>query len=802
MKTILAKITVVLLALAAFTGCTSDATEPAEVIVPSTTVNITKRGLDYNGGEVIIAVRSNTYWVINYDTELVDWFTITPRAAFGDKDVLLTVKPNEGEQRRAALHFETSEGKQLDIDIFQSGVNEELSIYNEDFGTSEAETAIRYRGYAKRGIGSAFVEYLGNALISGDATSAGYEGASGGNCAMFDATHKELVLGPLKTDDDSNFRFSFGLCNNADTASAEGMKVEASLDGLAWYTVKYDIAAPAEAGKWCLATATFHTVDVTEMYLRFKGAENYLLDDIMLIENLGEDKGYELEFSLEGDDNHKVGFVYFSDYFNWVTADFGGSDYIANPQLNTAETRFDNVYLLSQQYIDIFEAAGWTQPDTATPVYLRLGYLKIGKSRTAGCVESPALTSIREGRTIHVKLSFQAAMMASADGATKDLDNICIEVVGGGTINSAEKTEIEVPIGVYNAWSENPYSVNIYNATHDTKIRFKTAYSTAALAALGKSNRFFIDEVEVSKISKGTTIEENWSEQLAAPTITAENIGCAKTSFSVQFTAVEHAFRYEYRVVRNDDRSEVASGIVDAPAFNVGGLQTDNEYAVTVRALAHEESLRYTPSEWCDEVIATPVDLDKHPSGYLFFEDDLAWLTDATFREGWYVDGGGDASTSFRSDAIGTTLSSDAKKIWDNHGYTFMSSSSYKYIYIHGNQYFRFGRAYNSGACLAGINLPVDAVGDITEGAAIDVVVGLNIKYYNNGDYGVVLVKAKTGDNEQVQRIALDTSTNEYQQYEVVFENVSSSTTFSVYNTNEGGKADRFWVNNFKITKQ
>ena len=35
MKTILAKITVVLLALAAFTGCTSDATEPAEVIVPT-----------------------------------------------------------------------------------------------------------------------------------------------------------------------------------------------------------------------------------------------------------------------------------------------------------------------------------------------------------------------------------------------------------------------------------------------------------------------------------------------------------------------------------------------------------------------------------------------------------------------------------------------------------------------------------------------------------------------------------------------------------------------------------------------
>ena len=803
MKTILNTIFVALLALTLLAACKSDTTEQAEVNVPSTTVSITKRGIDYNGGDVVIAVKSNTYWVINYDEESADWFSLSPRAAFGDCDVVLTVKPNDGDQRRAALHFDTLEGNKVDISLFQSGVNEVLSIFGEDFGTAESDTAIRYHGYSKHGIGSAMVEYAGDALIATGATpSSGYDGASGGNCARFDAEHTVLSLGAISTADDDAFLFSFGVCNTEGTTATEDMAVEASLDGNAWYKVKYDIATPADAGKWTLATATFHTVDVGAMHLRFTCTQNYMIDDVLLRENLGEDKGYELEFGFDGDDNHAIGYNYFSDYFDWVTADFGGTDYIANPSLNTAETRFDNVYLLSQQYIDIFENAGWRQPDKDTPAYLRLGYIKLGKSKCAGCVESPALTGIREGRTIHVKLSFKAAILASADGATKDLNTIKVEVLGGGTINSADHTEAEIPVETFNEWTESQQSVIIYNATHDTKIRFKSAYSTAALTAMGKSNRFFIDEVDVTKISKGTPIVDNLTETLATPSLLKENIGCAKNSLTVQFAAIDHAFRYEYRVVRNDNRTEVATGIASTPMFSVSGLPTNTDFAVTVRALGHEESLRYLPSEWSDEVVATTVDLDKNPSGYVFFEDDLAWLQSDTFRSGWYVAGGGDAGTGFRIDALDSTLSTDAKALWTERGYARLSDTAYNYLYIHGDSYFRFGRAYNSGKCMAGITLPATAVGGITDGAAIDVAFAINAKYSNNGDYGVIIIKAQTGDSVQEQRIELDKSDNTFKPYSVVFENVNNTTTFVVCNTNEGGKADRFWINNFKITKQ
>lgn len=105
--------------------------------------------------------------------------------------------------------------------------------------------------------------------------------------------------------------------------------------------------------------------------------------------------------------------------------------------------------------MDKFEQAGWVQTDNSRPVYLRLGYIKLGKSRTAGLVQSPALTAIREGRTVHAELTFKATGYEGSGGA-RDLGDIKIEVVGGGTINSATQTELEIPLATYNAWTEDP----------------------------------------------------------------------------------------------------------------------------------------------------------------------------------------------------------------------------------------------------------------------------------------------------------------------------------------------------------
>lgn len=324
---------------------------------------------------------------------------------------------------------------------------------------------------------------------------------------------------------------SFGVSNTLGAFDKEGLKVEASMDGDDWYPFAYETGTVASG--WGKASAIFHIIGVDRMYLRFTGKAGYAIDDLLLLEGSESDNGYELEFSLDGDDNYKPGYVYFSDDFDWVTYEFGGTDYVGNPQLNTAETRFDNVYTLSQELVDKFEQAGWVQTDNSRPVYLRLGYIKLGKSRTAGLVQSPALTAIREGRTVHAELTFKATGYEGSGGA-RDLGDIKIEVVGGGTINSATQTELEIPLATYNAWTEDPIAVRIYNATTDTRIIFKSAYSTEYLTAAGRLQPFLH--------RRGCAVENPEKHRNRGELVgNARNAGCRRTE-RIGFVIVAHRF--------------------------------------------------------------------------------------------------------------------------------------------------------------------------------------------------------------------------------------------------------------------
>ena len=787
-----------LAALMAFGGCTDGDKFTTDVSTSQSTINVNKRGLDYNGGEITIDIKANTYWVINYDEEAVDWIEVSPKAAFGDNIVTVNVNPNTGDERSVTLYFDTQDGVKTEVNLYQSAFGEILSYYNEDFGGEPVSAPVsveEFDGWGVNGFGSGMVTYSGTASISAAGEPSSYEGASGGNALLFTEDGTTLELGPVETRGDIYFRLSAGVCNSAGAFAADGITITASLDGEDWYPFTY--TAPATASGWGTISAMFHVIDVERMYLKITGKAGYMLDDIIITEGSESDNGYELEFSLDGDDNNKVGYSYFSDYFDWVTYEFGGTDYMANPQLNTAETRFDVVYTLTPDLIEIFENAGWKQIDNERPVYLRLGYLKLARSKCAGAVQSPAFTNIREGRTIHTQLYFKAAMYEATNG-TRDLDNIRIEVTGGGTINSATKTEIEFPVGVYGQWPEEPFVVNIYNATHQTQVTFKTAYSTEALTAAGASNRFFLDEVELKKISKSTEIEEEWAETLATPQISTSNVSASATSVAASWEAVPHAFRYEYKVSRTDDGSIVRQDITNSTACAVNGLATGVQYEISVRALGHEESLRYQPSDWTDPVNITTVDKDVHPFGYVFFEDDFSWI-DEEFGSGvsGWTNGFTDLAWQYIVDGS-QYCPAEAVALWNEKGYT-LTNRSYANF---GN--LKIGRTVNDdknvGDHTGTITLPVSALADITPDAAISVKVEFDASFYSATDTHVITIECSNGEKHDV---ALEnTTTFTWESHSVVFNNVTnlSTVTFATYEQQKN-TPNRIYLDNFRISK-
>lgn len=798
-KTILCAVATVAAVL--FGGCKSDAEVAPDVSSEKTEIKINKRGLDYNGGEVTIDVKSNTYWIINYDEENVDWIRVTPRASSGDTTVTVEVEPNTRDERAVTLYFDTVDGVKLAVSLYQSAYGEIISYYNESFGDGASAAVSDYNSWSRNGFGSDMVRYSGSAQIAAASPSAGYEGASGGNAALFGDSGDTFTLGPIDTKGDTYFRMSFGVCNTLGAFDKEGLKVEASMDGDDWYPFTYE--AEAVASGWGMASAIFHIVGVDRMYLRFTGDAGYAIDDLLLIEGSESDNGYELEFSLDGDDNYKVGYVYYSDEFDWITYEFGGTDYVGNPSLNTAETRFDNVYTLSQELVDKFEQAGWVQIDNSCPAYLRLGYIKLGKSKTTGMVQSPAFAAIRKGRTVHAELTFKATGYEGSGGA-RDLGDIKIEVVGGGTINSATQTELEIPLETYNEWTEEPVSVRIYNATNDTRVIFKSAYSTEYLASVGKSNRFFLDEVALSKISKGTEIAEEWSETLAMPVVGASNVTASASSITASWDAIDHAFRYEYVVRKQSSGTIVEQGIAETASCTVNDLATGVTYDISVRALGHAESLRYQPSEWTSPIAITTIDKDAHPFGHVFFEDNFDWLD-----ESWAMAGKEAAWAAGFSDQECkgiTTANYSAEKVaeWTSRGYGYASSKCRVYINL-GN--LKIGRTVsaskNKGDHAGYFILPENAVADITDGASINVKFEMDVCAASAlSDTRNLTVSCSNGESYDITFDA--PALREWVAIEpLVFHNVSNSCTFTVSTMKQQAEIvpNRVGLDNIRISK-
>ncbi len=193
------------------------------------------------------------------------------------------------------------------------------------------------------------------------------------------------------------------------------------------------------------------------------------------------------------DDRKPVGYVYFEDNFDWVTSDFGGSDYM-DGSYSTTEKYIANTtdpVLLAK-----VSNAGWVFDGV---VSFRLGYIKFGSASTVNSSKGTITTStlaIDADKYSNIKIKIKVARYITKAGA-KDAENLAtISITGDGSFSrtsNVTSTALSVTNEAYNEWIE--LEAVAYNVSSNTKISIGKAKQVSV-------GRFFCDGVSITKESK------------------------------------------------------------------------------------------------------------------------------------------------------------------------------------------------------------------------------------------------------------------------------------------------------------
>ncbi len=457
-----------------------------------------------------------------------------------------------------------------------------------------------------------------------------------------------------------------------------------------------------------------------------------------------------------------------------ATADFSGEEPFIFDTTDKGTDGTADFKSMSQE----FRLSRGMDEYTFSKAYERPGHIKLGTSNvgyTFGTPKFTGLTTNASGETI--KVTFTATRQSGSN------DDIFLSVAGDGLINATdESVVVELPKykgGVANAPANiATMSYTIYGATANTSL---------TLSGKTNLNRTYLDDLFVERV-------ESTSTPLLA--VTAVEVTPASDSAHISWEAVADAASYNYKV--SNDEGEIKSGNTATNSLDIDALTASTKYFIELQAIADTADTAHTDGAWSDkfEFYTTSAVSDTHESGYVFFADDLSWLDCDEFRGTWYTD-----DVPFISCAdFAKKLSDEGKALWEEHGYA--ADSKYKYVYVYSNaHYFRFGRSAKKNPYKGLIALPATALKDVTEGASVCVVFSVDITYDTKNDLNVAVVKAITGENEEEQRITINTTLNATQTYSVTFNNVNSTTKF-VFGGVEEGTANRFNATNFKIAKK
>lgn len=491
LQTYLSGIAAVLL-LAALGACTNDdeTLDGVYLETDASYYSANARGLTYNGEEVVIRLKSNTYWITSYDkgTGLEEpWFSLAREAGNGNADLTVTVQRNDGSARSAELKFITNRNVTTTVTLSQAGIGELVYFYGDDFGTGGAGASVtEFGGWNLRGMGVDETYYDGqNATVDAGSPSTTYDGASGGNNVLF-GDNGWLTLGGIATKGDYNFIFSFGVSNDLKAPSADDLKLYISQDRAQWTPVEYTLAASAtEAGQWSTVRIPFFIKeDCPAVFFRFESASaGYRIDDPALEE--GDGTGETITF-LE-DIVHYIKTVLWEDDFSWAD----NAAYVKSDAWTGSDgTRIDRWTGYPGT------TNGWTIESNRATSYPRsagsasgTGYLKSGWADGGAGLFSPKLEAIgSEARDVTVELTLASWTLNNKP----DNDQLRIRVIGGGTIGNASSAEQVFSVGSWNEWAVHEFE--IFGATAATQI-----YIGSTIEA---NNRWFIDRFRVIHITE------------------------------------------------------------------------------------------------------------------------------------------------------------------------------------------------------------------------------------------------------------------------------------------------------------
>lgn len=463
-----------------------------QLFVSQTRLDVDKSGLTYDGVAAVAEVTSDAFWLMTIP-QSADWLSATPMAAEGSAQITVSASPNTGSERSVELVFETQAGTRATLTVYQGAASERTVYLLETLGTGASIIPVEdFEAWDTSGTGIAGITHTGSGVsIDSAEPSSGYDNASGGNNVLFPETGAQFTVGPVVLHAGIDLRLHFGACFPSEP-DEEHLCVQTSRDAKNWTELP---CSRTSAAGWVESLSKFYvdSEEVSELYFRFTSqVPGVRIDDVCLIE--GEPgEGELLEFSTDVDDGKEPGYVYFEDRFDWDTAEFGGTDFIGNPTVGGSETRFDQVK--DEKLKEILVNSGWTMAAEQPYAYLRLGYLKMGKTLMAGAVLTPKFEKIATGTSVDLIVTFDATVQEYK--GVKDLDGLIVEAVGGGTVNGDTSTSARIDTESWNTW--RTFSVVIHKATAKTQIRFGCAWTDADMKTQNKSNRFYLDNVKVVK---------------------------------------------------------------------------------------------------------------------------------------------------------------------------------------------------------------------------------------------------------------------------------------------------------------
>lgn len=503
------------------TACTEDpeTTTEARLDVSTTTVSVTKRGVDRNGNDAYIRINSNVYWTASYPEDDRTWLTLSAMAGDpGTTTLTLGFTPNEEvAERRSTIRLETFDGTCREIAVIQRGTGEVIVLMNDGFAGdyNEGTPIARYIPSSTEGIDAERITYDGTeAFISMENPSYGYEGASGGNNVLLKGSDAALVMTGVDAVRDQRFDISFGI-HAAEAFGTQDFALEISRDQEKWSNVPYTIsqtdaaAVRAEVAGWQMALASFRIAEpVEEFFVRLRAVadRNFRIDDLTVEE--GTDAGEEIPFPGNGDDPAPIpGKVYLEENFDWITSDWGGSDYFDGSK---PTTEVAIVGKLAAQYQAEWDSHGFSS--VSGKAYCRVGYIKIGTTTVAGDIVTPRLAEVPAGSDL--TLTFKAVSYNSSES-----DNtLRVNVLGSGEadLRTLTVTNASYPQGASTReeranWQE--FSVRITGAGPDTQIQLQAASASKC--------RFFFDDFKIAGAGEPVQAVEGlpavWSFSPTAP---------------------------------------------------------------------------------------------------------------------------------------------------------------------------------------------------------------------------------------------------------------------------------------------